>query len=151
MQPSSTDNHFEEEELVLLSSLANEIANIVLTKRLESKLTETDKMRSVGLLAAGIAHNFNNILQAIMGQASLLEMSNDKQPQVLKSAKIIGESATKGAGLVSRQLLSFATFDEPHSQNVQVNDIITEELKRWSAQLSSNQQIKLSSSRNCQR
>ncbi|MBP9837788.1 MAG: GAF domain-containing protein, partial [Proteobacteria bacterium] len=143
VQPSSTDNHFEEEELVLLSSLANEIANIVLTKRLESKLTETDKMRSVGLLAAGIAHNFNNILQAIMGQASLLEMSNDKQPQVLKSAKIIGESATKGAGLV-RQLLSFATFDEPHSQNVQVNDIITEELKRWSAQLSSNQQIKLS-------
>ncbi len=143
VQPSSQEARFEEEDLALLSNLANEIATLILTKRLESRLNEGEKMRSIGLLAAGIAHNFNNLLQAVLGQASLLEMGKSNEAQVEKAAKIISEAAMKGAGLV-RQLLSFANIDTPQTQTCQINDIINSELKSWNGLIGANQQIKLS-------
>lgn len=143
VQPSSQETNFEEEDLTLLSNLANEIATLIFTKRLESRINEGEKMRSIGLLAAGIAHNFNNILQAVLGQASLLEMGKNNEAQVDKAAKIISEAALKGAGLV-RQLLSFANIDSPQTQTCQVNDIITSETKNWTGLLAGNQQLKLS-------
>lgn len=143
VQPSSQDARFEEEDLALLSNLANEIATLILTKRLESRINEGEKMRSIGLLAAGIAHNFNNLLQAVLGQASLLEMGKSNETQVEKAAKIISEAAMKGAGLV-RQLLSFANIDTPQTQTCQINDIINSEVKNWNGLLAANQQLKLS-------
>ncbi|MFN8389336.1 MAG: GAF domain-containing protein [Bdellovibrionota bacterium] len=143
VQPGSGEPAMEEEEITLLSSLANEIAALIFTKRLEERIAENEKMRSAGLLAAGIAHNFNNLLQAVLGQASLLEMQRKNEAQVLKAAKIISESATKGAALV-KQLLSFANLEEPHPSAVQVNELIEAETKNWSQLLEPNQQIKLS-------
>lgn len=143
VQPSSQEVNFDDDDLSLLYNLANEIATLILTKRLESRINEGEKMRSIGLLAAGIAHNFNNLLQAVLGQASLLEMGKTSDAQVEKAARIISEAALKGAGLV-KQLLSFANIDSPQSQACQVNEVISSEIKNWNFLLSANQQIKLS-------
>jgi PAS domain S-box-containing protein len=143
VQPGSGEPAMEEEEITLLSSLANEIASLILTKRLEERIAENEKMRSAGLLAAGIAHNFNNLLQAVLGQASLLEMQRKNEAQVLKAAKIISESAAKGAGLV-KQLLSFANLEEPHATSSAINEIIESEAKVWSQLLKPEQHLKLS-------
>jgi len=143
VQPGSSEPSMEEEELTLLSSLANEIATLILTRRLESRIAEAEKMRSAGLLAAGIAHNFNNILQAVLGQASLLEMQKASESQVKRSAKIISEAVTKGAALV-RQLMSFANLEEPHPAPVNVNSLIESEIQNWSGLFKANQHLKLS-------
>jgi PAS domain S-box-containing protein len=122
-QPGAEDSHLDQEELTLLSSLASEIASRVLAKRLEERIGSSEKMRTAGLLAAGIAHNFNNLLQAILGQASLLEMQSDNKQQVSRAASIINDSATKGASLV-KQLLSFANLEEPSAEVCDINAVI---------------------------
>ncbi len=126
VQPGLSGPNLGEDELALLGSLANEIAAIVLAKRLEGRVSEGDRMRTAGLLAAGIAHNFNNLLQAVMGQASLLEMNAGNEPQVTRAARIIGEAATRGAQLV-RQLVSFANLEEPQRARCDINEIIRRE------------------------
>lgn len=100
-------------------------------------------MRSAGLLAAGIAHNFNNLLQAILGQASLLEMQRNSPDHVSKAGKIIAESATKGAALV-RQLLSFTNLEEAHPVPCDLNDLIQRESRHWGQLLEPGHQLKLS-------
>ena len=142
VQPSGDDGVFDEEDLNLLISLANEIAAIVLAKRLELRIAEGEKMRTAGLLAAGIAHNFNNLLQAILGQASLLEMQASDEDRVIHASKIINEAATKGAGLV-KQLLSFAQLEEPSKEIVESNSLIERSVEGWVRFLDDKHELRL--------
>lgn len=94
--------------LHLLSSMANEMATVLMARRFETRMAEGLKMRMAGLLASGVAHNFNNMLQAILGQVALLEMQIPKDSPALDSARMISEAAKRGASLVS-QLINFAS------------------------------------------
>jgi len=123
VQPSPNDEPLSHEQITLLRSLANEIASVLLAKRLEDQVAESDKMRAAGLLAAGIAHNFNNLLQAILGQASLLEMQATDKSKVLRASELISQAATKGAGLV-RQLMSFAQLEQPKREATELNAVL---------------------------
>jgi signal transduction histidine kinase len=123
VQPGADDTDLDDEAMTLLASLANEIAGAIFAKRLEERIAESERMRTAGLLAGGIAHNFNNLLQAILGQASLLEMQGAGDNRILRAAKIINEAASKGATLV-KQLLSFAHMEEANKQTVSVNSVI---------------------------
>ncbi len=128
VQPSSTEMVLDEEAITLLSSLANEIGTVVLTKRLEERIGESEKMRTAGLLAAGIAHNFNNLLQAILGQASLLEMQSSSPEKVERASRLITEAAAKGADLV-KKLLSFAHLEEPLRDACDVRQLIEQNIQ----------------------
>ena len=123
IQPRNDERLHDEEDIALLSNLANEIGAVVLTKQLEQRISDADRMRTAGILAAGIAHNFNNLLQAILGQASLLEMQSQNDQKVERAAKIIHQAAVKGAGLV-KQLVSFAQLEEPKREICDVNVIL---------------------------
>jgi PAS domain S-box-containing protein len=76
-------------------------------KRLETQMNQAQKMESIGQLAAGVAHDFNNILTVIQGHASLLV----DDPQVPNNGKDslaqIAASAERAADL-TRQLLAFS-------------------------------------------
>jgi PAS domain S-box-containing protein len=76
-------------------------------RRLEERLRETGKLESVGLLAGGVAHDFNNILTGILGNASLaLElMAPDHAAHGLIENAI---QATERAADLTRQLLAYA-------------------------------------------
>lgn len=73
-------------------------------KRAEEQLLQTQKRESVGMLAGGVAHDFNNILTSIIGNASILEADPvgdaDKIRAILKSAERAAE--------LTRQLLAYA-------------------------------------------
>lgn len=112
-----------EKDLSLLFNFASELASVLLAMRLEERVASGETMRAAGLLAAGIAHNFNNVLQGILGQASLLELYSEKPEQVKKSALMVSEAATKGAALV-RQLLSFAHLEEPMQEPSDITSLI---------------------------
>ncbi|MBL7662275.1 GAF domain-containing protein [bacterium] len=123
VQPSVDDRGFGDDDITLLKSLANEIAAVLLAKRFELRMAEGERMRTAGLLAAGIAHNFNNLLQAILGQASLLELQAKVPEKVVRASELITEAATRGAQLV-KQLMSFAQLERPERETADLNYIL---------------------------
>lgn len=74
---------------------------------LEAQLRQSQKLETVGQLAGGIAHNFNNILTVVMGHASMLTALPNAPEAVLTSAARITEVAKRASDLV-RQLLTFS-------------------------------------------
>ncbi|MCC6931686.1 MAG: GAF domain-containing protein [Deltaproteobacteria bacterium] len=142
VQPRYDGVQLADDDMNLLVNLANEIGGCVLNKRLETQIAESEKMRTAGILAAGVAHNFNNLLQAVLGQASLLEIQAKNEPKVERAAKIIHQAAVKGAGLV-KQLLSFSQLESPNREISDVNSIIHSGQKTLSTFLKHDQQIKI--------
>ena len=76
-------------------------------EKLQAQLHQSQKMESVGRLAGGVAHDFNNMLTAILGYAEMA-MTEGTPPHKMRSyLKVIEQSALRSAELV-RQLLAFA-------------------------------------------
>jgi len=80
-------------------------------------------METVGRLAGGVAHDFNNILSVIMGYSELVEMGLVDNGQLLEDIQIIKESAEKAAGL-TRQLLAFSRKQVLEMQIIDLNSVI---------------------------
>ncbi len=74
-------------------------------KQLERQLQQSQKMEAIATLAGGVAHDFNNILQAIMGTAQLLLMEKDEKNPDYEDLKQIETAAQKGSKL-TRQFLA---------------------------------------------
>jgi len=75
--------------------------------KLESQLLQAQKMESIGQLAGGVAHDFNNMLGVILGHAELALKKLDPMQPVAEDLEIICSAAQKSADL-TRQLLAFA-------------------------------------------
>jgi two-component system cell cycle sensor histidine kinase/response regulator CckA len=80
-----------------------------ITKRkvLESQLLQSQKMEAVGLLASGVAHDFNNALGVIAGYSSLLQMHLPAGDSLWRYAEEITKASHRAATL-TRQLLAFS-------------------------------------------
>lgn len=76
-------------------------------QRLESQLRQAQKMEAVGRLAAGVAHEFNNILTVIQGHAELLRDAKISPRQIMDSSTRISQVSQRAAAL-TRQLLTFS-------------------------------------------
>jgi signal transduction histidine kinase len=72
----------------------------------QSQLAEHQKMEAVGRLASGIAHDFKNLLHAILGHANLICETTGIPPEVHEDASTICQVAQRGVDLV-RDLLDF--------------------------------------------
>jgi PAS domain S-box-containing protein len=75
-------------------------------KRFEAQLLQAQKMETVGKLAGGIAHEFNSIMTAIIGQSELLLADLSLSSPLIKNAAEIRKAAERAATL-TRQLLAF--------------------------------------------
>jgi signal transduction histidine kinase/CheY-like chemotaxis protein len=86
---------------------------------LEEQVRLSQKMEAVGLLAGGVAHDFNNVLQAIGGYADLCRES-ELDPQ--ERDEMLGEilRATERAGQLTKQLLAFARKKAPVRGHVEL-------------------------------
>jgi len=76
-------------------------------QRLESQLVQAQKMESIGRLAGGVAHDFNNMLSAIMGYSDLALNRIDPNQKVHDYIQEVRNAANRSADL-TRQLLAFA-------------------------------------------
>jgi signal transduction histidine kinase len=74
---------------------------------LQKRFLNAQKLESVGRLAGGVAHNFRNILQAILGNVEYMEMVNSQFEEVNGIAKNISNSIDRGVDLVN-SLLHFS-------------------------------------------
>jgi two-component system, cell cycle sensor histidine kinase and response regulator CckA len=75
-------------------------------KRLETQLVQSQKMETVGKLAGGIAHEFNSIMTAIIGQSELLLGDLPEASPLTQNVTEISKAATRAATL-TRQLLAY--------------------------------------------
>ena len=89
----------------------------------ERQLRQAQKMEAVGQLAAGVAHDFNNILTVIHGHSSMLLMRLGEDGAHAKSLNEIRQSAERAANLV-RQLLMFSRKQILQFRNVELSEVI---------------------------
>ena len=117
--------------------LLETFVDITERKQLEEQVLQTQRMQSIGTLASGVAHNFNNILGIILGNAELLNMAVDEGHEAAKFAKrIVG--ATDRAARLSRQLLSIARRESEETSQIDVRSLVEEIAQSMDTMLDSN-------------
>jgi signal transduction histidine kinase/CheY-like chemotaxis protein len=90
---------------------------------LEAQLRHSQKMESVGQLAAGVAHDFNNVLTIIKGHADLLMTRDNLPADYTASLEKISSAADRAANL-TRQLLTFSRRQVMQPQVLGLNEVI---------------------------
>jgi signal transduction histidine kinase/ActR/RegA family two-component response regulator/HAMP domain-containing protein len=90
---------------------------------LEAQLRQAQKMESVGQLAAGVAHDFNNMLTVIQGHSGLLLAKTALPPGLLDSAQAIFYAAERAASL-TRQLLVFSRKNVMQVQQLDLREVV---------------------------
>ncbi len=91
--------------------------------RLESQLIQAQKMESVGRLAGGVAHDFNNMLSVILGYAELIKTKLSDGDPVLKDVLAI-EKAANHSRDITRQLLAFSRKQIIAPRVINLNDLV---------------------------
>ena len=99
------------------------IRDLTERKRLEAQFQLAQKMEAVGTLAGGIAHNFNNLLQMIMSNISVLLMETGPSHSQHKILSAIKNRVNSGAEL-TKQLLGFARGGKYQSKLTNVNTLL---------------------------
>ena len=97
-------------------------------ERLREQLVQAQKMESVGRLAGGVAHDFNNMLGVILGHADLALGRLTELEPLRKDIMAIREAAERSADL-TRQLLAFARKQTVSPRVIDLNDTVEGMLK----------------------
>ena len=97
-------------------------------EKLQGELLQAQKMESVGRLAGGVAHDFNNILQVILGSAALALRDIPPASTWREHLEVIQKSALSSAEL-TRQLLAFARKQTIQPKVLDLNDTVAGMLK----------------------
>ena len=110
----------------LLAAMRDMAARLRKAKDLEAQLLQAQKLETVGLLAGGVAHDFNNILTVIAGQAQLGMLKTPARDGNHARFLSIDQAGERAAALI-RQLLAFSRKQQlaprPMSLNATVSDL----------------------------
>jgi PAS domain S-box-containing protein len=90
-----------------LVAVVGTLQDITETRELEAELRHRQRLEAIGQIAAGVAHDFNNILQGVIGSIELILDDAAPGSDLRASAEVAYNAAYRGASLTG-QLLSFA-------------------------------------------
>ncbi len=137
------DTSFTEEDSMLLNIFANQAAIAIENarfydelkdryeenKQLQEKLAESEKLRAMGLMASGVAHDFNNMLAIIFGNIDLAEVEDNKDMFLKRLAKI-KKAAVDSANIIKRlQKFTKTNSEDTPFQPVKFNDLVREAIE----------------------
>lgn len=99
------------------------IRDITDKKKLEQQLLHSQKLEAIGQLAGGVAHDFNNILTAVIGYANLLKMKLREDDPSHAYVDAVLSTAERGASL-TQSLLTFGRKQSVELRPVDLNNVI---------------------------
>lgn len=107
------------------------------SKESERKLRRMQKMEAIGLLAGGVAHDFNNILSVILGYATMaLDEIGESGSRIRRDVLQIQKAGLRARDLV-KQILAFCHQSEEHFQPIKLHLIVKEVVKMLRSSLPS--------------
>jgi PAS domain S-box-containing protein len=115
----------EDGEIMNLMYMSRDITE---HRKLEAQLLHAQKMEAIGQLTGGIAHEFNNILQAIMSIGSLMQMKIKEDDPLREYVVDLLASADRAANL-TQSLLAFGRKQPIYTMPVDINDIVKKTIK----------------------
>ncbi len=110
------------------------VRDITERKQMQARLMQAEKLAAVGELVAGVAHELNNPLTAVVGYAQLLQRQPVVEEGVKHKLNVIFQEAQRSAGIVNN-LLAFARQHKPERRYVDVNDLVERALELLAYQL----------------
>jgi len=138
-RPELDEGPFLFEERHLVETVAHEI-QVVLERftveeervKVQEQLRHTDRLATIGQLAAGVAHEINEPLAAILGFAQLAQQNEEVPPVVARDLEKIIRSSLHARDIV-KKLLLFSRQAPPHKTEVMLNDVIEEAVQLCSS------------------
>ncbi len=109
-------------------------------EQLQAQLLQAQKMESIGRLAGGVAHDFNNMLQAILGNVALATEETPPSNPIWEHLVEIQKAAERSAAL-TRQLLAFARKQTVSPKVLDLNDTVAGMLKMLQRLVGENIQL----------
>lgn len=101
------------------------LRDITTRKSMEAELFKSRQMESLGILAGGLAHDFNNILTGILGNISLAK-EDESAGETLAKKLGEAENACRQAKLLANRLLTFSKGGAPITEPATIADLIRE-------------------------
>ncbi|MFM2081484.1 MAG: hypothetical protein RL380_175 [Verrucomicrobiota bacterium] len=95
---------------------------------LEAQLRQSQKMEGIGQLAAGVAHDYNNILTIIQGHIELVMQTHRHDALLTESLTHVATAANRATNL-TRQLLAFSRRQVMQPKPIELNEIVTNLVK----------------------
>ena len=130
-----------------VTDAAGKIVNYVAVKhditehlRLETQLRQSQKLESVGRLAGGVAHDFNNMLTVVLGHVGMASERSDLAPEIRSHLEAITQAVQRSADL-TRQLLAFARKQPIAPRILDLNQTVTGMLNMLKRLLGENIQL----------
>ena len=135
---SCNPNAYSDKDLRLAERVGNEIAGAIANAQLfaerkqaeeakaalQEQLRQSQKMESIGQLAGGVAHDFNNILTVIHGYSELVMNSLDSGNPIREDVKEI-KAAAERASTLTRQLLAFSRKQVLQPKVIDLNALVS--------------------------
>jgi two-component system cell cycle sensor histidine kinase/response regulator CckA len=115
--------------------------------KLKRQVAQATKMQAIGQLAGGVAHDFNNILTAIIGHCDLMLMRHTPGDSDYDDIQQIKSNSNRAAGL-TRQLLAFSRQQTLRPQILQLPDIVADVSNLLNRLLGENVRLEVSHGRN---
>ena len=115
--------------------------------KLKRQVAQATKMQAIGQLAGGVAHDFNNILTAIIGHCDLMLMRHTPGDSDYDDIQQVKSNSNRAAGL-TRQLLAFSRQQTLRPQILQLPDIVAEVSSLLKRLLGENVKLEVAHGRN---
>ncbi len=127
---------------VVMIDISDRLAAQQQQDRMKMRLQEAQKMESLGILAGGVAHDFNNILMTIMGNADLAQISLQENSPVQPNLNEITK-ACRRAGELAKQMLAYSGKGAFIIESLDLDHLIDGLSQLLAASISKNSTIRL--------
>ena len=126
MRAGATDYIMKDRLQRLPPAVARALADATVRRerlQLQRDLAQAQKLEAIGRLAGGVAHDFNNVLTAILGSAELLLLDAPRGAATREEIEIIRDAAMRAQELI-RQLLAFSARQVLQPAVIDLNDLV---------------------------